>query len=108
MVIKLDVLDEALSINQKIKNSPIYYLTLEVQNFHKNVKMSKHDGSTFLCGRYEGVDQRFIDHHKLIEISIGDYIFSGGDSSTMVVLDSIIRLLPEVINNKHARCNGKF
>ena len=70
--------------------------------------MSKHDGATFLCGRYEGVDQRFIDHHKLIEISIGDYILSGGDLPTMVVLDSIIRLLPEVISNKNALDEESF
>ena len=71
-------------------------------------ELSKSEGLIVVCGRYEGVDQRFIDHHKLIEISIGDYILSGGDLPTMVVLDSIIRLLPEVISNKNALDEESF
>ena len=109
MVIKPDVLDGALS-SIKNKKFPIYYLTPRGTKFSQKIaeKMSECNGATFLSGRYEGVDQRFIDHHKLIEISIGDYILSGGDLPTMVVLDSIIRLLPEVISNKNALDEESF
>ena len=70
--------------------------------------MSNKNGATFLCGRYEGIDQRLIEHHKLIEISIGDYIMSGGDLAAMVVLESIVRLLPNVIGNKLALNEESF
>ena len=70
--------------------------------------ISNKKGATFLCGRYEGIDQRFIEHHKLIEISIGDYIISGGDLGAMVVLDSIIRLLPDVVGSKSSLNEESF
>ena len=62
--------------------------------------MSKEDGAVFVCGRFEGIDQRVIDKHDLIEISIGDYILSGGELATQVILDSCIRLLPGVMGNQ--------
>lgn len=55
---------------------------------------------TLLCGRYEGVDQRALDHHQFEEISIGDYILSGGEIAAQVLLDAIIRLLPGVLGNQ--------
>ena len=109
MVIKPDVLDDALSSINKNKLTN-YYLTPRGTRFTQAMaeKMSNKNGATFLCGRYEGIDQRLIEHHKLIEISIGDYIMSGGDLAAMVVLDSIVRLLPNVIGNKLALNEESF
>jgi tRNA (guanine37-N1)-methyltransferase len=53
----------------------------------------------FLCGRYEGVDQRFVDHYVHAEISIGDFVLSGGEIAALAVLDATARWLPGVLNN---------
>ena len=56
-------------------------------------------GAVIVCGRFEGVDQRVIDARSLTEVSIGDYILSGGEPAAMVLLDAIVRLLPGVMGN---------
>lgn len=61
--------------------------------------LSQHDGLVFLCGRYEGVDQRLIDSHVDLEISIGDFVLSGGELAAMVLIDAMVRLLPGVLND---------
>ncbi len=63
---------------------------------------------TLLCGRYEGVDQRALDHHQFEEISIGDYILSGGEIAAQVFLDAIIRLLPGVLGNAETHAEESF
>jgi tRNA (guanine37-N1)-methyltransferase len=57
-------------------------------------------GAIFLCGRYEGIDQRFIDRHVTHQISLGDFVLSGGELAAMVLLDSIARLQPGVLNDE--------
>lgn len=59
--------------------------------------LSQGRGVVVLCGRYEGLDQRVIDHYQLTEVSIGDYILSGGEQAAMVILDAVVRLLPGVM-----------
>lgn len=61
------------------------------------VEVNKH--LIIICGRYEGIDQRVIDTHVDLEISIGDYVLSGGEFASMVLVDSIVRLIPGVIKN---------
>ncbi len=56
-------------------------------------------GVKLLCGRYEGVDQRVLDHHKVTEVSVGDYVLSGGELAAMILLDACVRLLPSVMGN---------
>jgi tRNA (guanine37-N1)-methyltransferase len=62
-------------------------------------ELASGDGVVLVCGRFEGVDQRVIDGRDLEEVSIGDYILSGGEVAATVVLDAIIRLLPGVMGN---------
>ena len=57
-------------------------------------------GAAILCGRFEGVDQRLIDARQLEEVSIGDYILSGGEPAALVLLDAVVRLLPGVMGNE--------
>ncbi|MCB1508559.1 MAG: tRNA (guanosine(37)-N1)-methyltransferase TrmD [Hyphomicrobiaceae bacterium] len=56
-------------------------------------------GAVLLCGRFEGVDQRAIEHCRLEEVSIGDYVLSGGELAAMVLIDAVVRLLPGVMGN---------
>ena len=100
MVIKPDVIDRAL-LSLKSNDFPIYYLTprgVKLDNQISN-SISKLNGITLLCGKYEGVDERVIKHYNMIEISIGDYILSGGDLAAMVLIDSVVRCLPNVLGN---------
>ena len=62
--------------------------------------LAKGPGAVIVCGRFEGVDQRVIEVCDLVEVSIGDYILSGGEPAAMVMLDAIVRLLPDVMGNE--------
>ncbi len=100
MVIKPDVIDRAL-LSLKSNDFPIYYLSprgVKLDNQISN-SISKLSGITLLCGKYEGVDERVIKHYNMVEISIGDYILSGGDLAAMVLIDSVVRCLPNVLGN---------
>ncbi len=65
-------------------------------------------GALIVCGRFEGVDQRVIDRRHLREISIGDYILSGGEPAALVLLDAIIRLLPGVMGKLESAAEESF
>tara|TARA_B100001057_G_C22709937_1_gene895330 strand:+ start:137 stop:823 length:687 start_codon:yes stop_codon:yes gene_type:complete len=100
MVIKPDVIDRALH-SFKFNEFPIYYLSprgVKLDNKISN-SLSKLNGITLVCGKYEGVDERVIRYYNMIEISIGDYILSGGDLAAMVLIDSVVRCLPNVVGN---------
>ena len=60
-------------------------------------KLSLEEGLVLLCGRYEGIDQRVIDYYNFEEISIGDYVVTGGESAAIVLLESVLRLIPNVL-----------
>jgi tRNA (guanine37-N1)-methyltransferase len=66
------------------------------------------EGVVIVCGRFEGVDQRVIDSRNLIEVSVGDYILSGGEVAAQVLLDAIIRLLPGVMGNEVSGTHESF
>jgi tRNA (guanine37-N1)-methyltransferase len=66
------------------------------------------DGVVIVCGRFEGVDQRLIDSRNLEEVSIGDYILSGGEPAAMVLLDAVIRVLPGVMGNPESGTHESF
>ena len=100
MVIKPDVIDRAL-LSLKSNDFPVYYLSPRGVKLDAQISnsISKLDGMTLVCGKYEGVDERVIKHYNMIEISIGDYILSGGDLAAMVLIDSVVRCLPNVLGN---------
>lgn len=74
----------------------------------KAQELSKLDHVVIICGHYEGVDQRFIDQYVDEEISIGDYVLTGGEIPAMVIVDSITRLLPGVLKKPEATINESF
>jgi tRNA (guanine37-N1)-methyltransferase len=71
-------------------------------------QLSEGAGVTLICGRFEGVDQRVIEARKLEEVSIGDYILSGGEPGALVLLDTIVRLLPGVMGNDASGISESF
>ncbi len=86
----------------KQENSKIFYMSPRGRVFKQEMarEMSKLEHIVLLCGHYEGIDQRVIDYFNIEELSIGDYVLTGGELPAMVVADSIIRLIPGVIREE--------
>lgn len=100
MIMRADVVDAALKAAKHVPGPRFYPSPRGTRLTQSKVReLSKGKGALFVCGRFEGIDQRVIDKHNLIELSIGDYILSGGEIATQVILDSCIRLLPGVMGN---------
>jgi tRNA (guanine37-N1)-methyltransferase len=74
----------------------------------KAEELAKEDHLIFICGHYEGYDERIREHVVTDEISIGDYVLTGGELGAMVVIDSIVRLLPEVLGNEESHMKDSF
>lgn len=71
-------------------------------------ELAEGPGAVIVCGRFEGVDQRVIDARNLEEVSIGDYILSGGEPAAMILLDAIVRVLPGVMGNEQSGVHESF
>ena len=71
-------------------------------------ELTQEECLTILCGRYEGVDQRFLDAHNFEEISIGDYVLSGGEQAAIIMMDACIRLLDGVMGNTNTADEESF
>ena len=100
MVISIEPLEACLSAIKK--PGKIIFLTPQGKIFDQNtaIELSSLKELTLVCGRYEGIDQRFIDSYVDEEISIGDYILSGGEIAASVVIDAILRNKENVIGNQ--------
>ena len=103
MVLRADIASAALADTQnKAGDLPVLLPSPRgvpfTQELAADLALGK--GAIFMCNRFEGVDERFIEAHNLREVSMGDYILSGGELATQVILDSCIRLLPGVMGNK--------
>ena len=103
MLIKPDILAKAL--DKKIKTEEkIYYLSPKGKLFDQSLakELSKEKTINLICGHFEGVDQRVIDSRNITELSIGDFVLSGGESAAFVVIDTILRLIPGIIGNDNS------
>ena len=103
MLMRADVVAEALDKNiKKNKNSKTIYLSPKGKRFDQNLakKFSKLKNLNIVCGHFEGIDQRVLETRNIEEISMGDFILSGGETASFVFLDAILRLLPGVLGNK--------
>ena len=109
MLLKADVLANAL--DQKVKKGErVIYLSPKGKKFDQKLAqdLSKEKSISMICGHFEGVDERVLTTRNIEEISIGDYVLSGGETAALVVLDSILRLLPGVLGNDKSSLDETF
>ena len=109
MLLKPDVLAKSLDQN-KNEGEKILYLSPRGKKFDQNYakELSKEKSISIICGHFEGVDERVLSTRNIEEVSIGDFILSGGESAAFVVIDSILRLLPGVLGNENSSINESF
>ena len=109
MLLKADVLANAL--DQKLKKGErVFYLSPKGKKFDQKLAqdLSKEKSISLICGHFEGVDERVLTTRNIEEISIGDYVLSGGETAALVILDSILRLLPGVLGNEKSSVDETF
>ena len=109
MLLKADIL--ANSLDQKVKKGErVFYLSPKGKKFDQKLAqdLSKEKSISLICGHFEGVDERVLTTRNIEEISIGDYVLSGGETAALVVLDSILRLLPGVLGNDKSSLDETF
>ena len=101
MVLKPDVLARAIDHASENDSRPRLLMSPRGKPLtQKRVReLADGDGVIIVCGRFEGVDQRVIDGRQLEEVSIGDYILSGGEPAAMILIDAVVRILPGVMGN---------
>ena len=107
MVLRADILAKAL---HKVRSHKIILMSASGKPYKqtKAREFSKLKHLIIVCGHYEGIDQRFIDKYVDEEISIGDYVLTGGEVPAMVIIDSITRLIPGVLQKPEAIINESF
>lgn len=101
MVMRVQPLRDALLSKPLSSNGKVIYLSPRGQTLthEKVVELSRLSELVLVCGHYEGVDQRFIDRYVDEEISIGDYVLTGGEVAAMVIVDSVSRMVSDVLKN---------
>lgn len=111
MVMMIEPLVNAIeSFQQKIKYDEIIYLSPDGETFNQKManNLSMKNNLMLICGHYKGIDQRVRDHFITKEISIGDYVLSGGELAAAVITDAIGRLLPGVLNDESSALTDSF
>lgn len=108
MVMKADIIGDAFT-SIKTPGRRIY-LSPRGKTLDQSLvkELSQEPALTLLCGRYEGVDQRFLDAYDFEEISIGDYVLTGGEMAAHILLDATVRLLPGVLGNDDTAGDESF
>lgn len=106
MVLRADIVGKAIDFAQRpVRASreewPIVYLSPRGKRFDQAMarKWAAGRGITMLCGRFEGVDQRVLDHYEIEEVSLGDFVLTGGEIAAQAMIDATVRLLPGVLGN---------
>ncbi len=104
MVLKPDVIAKSLDKYVLGKKEKTIYLSSKGKMFDQRMakSLSKKKIINFICGHFEGIDQRVLETRNIEEVSIGDYILSGGETASLVLMDSILRLVPGVLGNKRS------
>ncbi len=112
MVMRPDVIDAALdrAVAETPTGAPVIYLTPRGRLLTQTRvrELAAQPGVILLCGRYEGVDQRVIDARAMEEISLGDFVLSGGEPAALTLLDACVRLLPGVMGKEEGHQHDSF
>lgn len=114
MILKADVLAKAIKsitlLTRSRQQCETILMSASGKPYKQDLakKFSKLEHLIIICGHYEGVDQRFIDKYVDEEISIGDYVLTGGEIPAMVIIDSVVRLIPGVLEKPEATINESF
>lgn len=99
------------SIANRISNKPrVIYLTPQGKTFHQDMaeELAKEENLIFLCGHYEGIDERVLEEICTDYVSVGDYVLTGGELPAMVMIDAISRLVPGVLSNESSAESESF
>jgi len=109
MLIRADVVANSLDKNISNKNEPIIYLTPKGKKFDQvYAKKILDKNINIICGHFEGVDQRLLETRNIEEVSVGDFILSGGEIGAFVAIDTIVRLIPGVLGNSNSLTEETF
>lgn len=112
MILKPDVLQRAydFSLKKKERKTKTIYLSPsgDKLNYDKLIEINKYKNVIVICGKYEGIDSRFIQHNDIEELSVGDYVLSGGEIASFILIDACVRLIPEVLGNKNSLISESF
>ena len=109
MLLKADVLAKSLDQN-RIEGEKILYLSPKGKKFDQSYakKLATAKSLSLICGHFVGVDERVLSTRYIEEVSIGDYVLSGGETAAYVVIDSVLRLLPGVLGNDNSKIEETF
>ena len=109
MIIRADVIANSLDKNISNKNEPIIYLSPKGKKFDQiYAKKILNKNINIICGHFEGIDQRLLETRSIEEVSVGDFILSGGEIGAFVVIDTIVRLIPGVLGNSNSLTDETF
>ncbi|WP_439816348.1 tRNA (guanosine(37)-N1)-methyltransferase TrmD [Zavarzinia sp. CC-PAN008] len=110
MVMRADVLARAIDATHPADGSPLIYLSPRGQRIDQaRVKaLADGPGVTLVCGRFEGVDQRILDGRAVEELSLGDFVLSGGEPAAIALLDAVVRLLPGTVGAEETLAEESF
>ena len=109
MVMRADVIANSLDKNIFDKKEPIIYLSPKGKKFDQSyAKKIMNKNINIICGHFEGVDQRLLETRNIEEVSVGDFILSGGEAASFLVIDTILRLIPGVLGNPDSLAEESF